>query len=241
MPPKQKPIDPSSDTLSTKQTYLLIYNAVCFILWTTITLRLFLLAPLLYPSGHLHGVYDALYSPLLTATQSLALLEILHSAIGLVRAPIATTLLQVTSRLLVVWGVLYLFPTLVTGNENILGVRSYPCGRGGDVAFCGCLTAWGITEMVRYSFFCFQVSPYKVPGRLNWARYNTFFVLYPIGIASECWLIYLAAVGPASREIGGWYEWVLRAVLLFYVPGKWSFYNANGVRRWHWSSLLTGG
>lgn len=79
--------------------------------------------------------------------------------------------------------------------------------------------AWGVTEMVRYGFFTFQVSPYKVPESLNWARYNTFFVLYPVGIASECWLIYLAAVGPAKKEVGAWYEWALRAVLLIYVPG----------------------
>jgi very-long-chain (3R)-3-hydroxyacyl-CoA dehydratase len=49
-------------------------------------------------------------------------------------------------------------------------------------------------------------------------RYNTFFLLYPIGISSECWLIY-KAMAPASEwnPLIGYAGW---AVLATYVPGE---------------------
>lgn len=48
-------------------------------------------------------------------------------------------------------------------------------------------------------------------------RYNTFYVLYPIGIASECTLI-VQALGPAA-EIDPLFRYFLIAVLVIYVPG----------------------
>ena len=42
--------------------------------------------------------------------QSAAALEVLHVLLGWVRSPLATTLMQVSSRLYLVWGVTALFP-----------------------------------------------------------------------------------------------------------------------------------
>ena len=88
------------------------------------------------------------------------------------------------------------------------------------------LTAWSVTEVVRYSFFATALAknegPEAVPGLLRWLRYNLFFVLYPLGIASECWLVYLA-IGPAKR----WnlaLEYVLKTVLFVYIPGRWNLF-----------------
>lgn len=47
-------------------------------------------------------------------------------------------------------------------------------------------------------------------------RYNTFYILYPVGIASECTLVY-RALGPAA-EIGALW-WFFAVVLAVYVPG----------------------
>ncbi len=50
-------------------------------------------------------------------------------------------------------------------------------------------------------------------------RYNTFYVLYPLGIGSETWLIY-----QAIRPAGAWrveYEYILKLILLIYIPGGW--------------------
>jgi very-long-chain (3R)-3-hydroxyacyl-CoA dehydratase len=211
------------------RTYLLAYNAISLALWATLTLRLLLLLPpaLFHPSLTLSHVHHALY-PLLLPTQSLALLEVVHSLLGLVRAPLMTTSMQVASRLLVVWGVLGLFPQVVVGRSvgGIGKVRMEGVGKGkyGDLAECGALIAWGVTECVRYGFFVAQLwggdGKGRVPGWLSWARYNTFFVLYPLGIASECWLVYLA-LGPAG-EWWGAVEMGLRGVLLVYVPGMYS-------------------
>jgi very-long-chain (3R)-3-hydroxyacyl-CoA dehydratase len=51
----------------------------------------------------------------------------------------------------------------------------------------------------------------------NGNRYNTFLVLYPIGVASETWLVY-NAIGPASKMNEN-YGYILYGVLATYVPG----------------------
>lgn len=46
----------------------------------------------------------------LQVTQTAAVLEIAHSALGLVRSPVMTTLQQVFSRVFIVWGILWAVP-----------------------------------------------------------------------------------------------------------------------------------
>lgn len=81
------------------------------------------------------------------------------------------------------------------------------------------LVAWSVTEVVRYGFFATSLGFGRVPGWLMWLRYNTFFVLYPLGIGSECWLVW-RAVGPAGRNWGLQWEYLLKLVLFVYVPGE---------------------
>lgn len=160
---------PPGNSLFTKSNYLLSYNALSFCLWTTITLRALLLLPFVAPEGRVYGVYDAIFSPLLTTTQSLALLEIIHAVLGVVRASPMTTAMQVASRLVVVWGVLAAFPEIVAGRE-IIGIRTRSTGKAGAWAFVGCVMAWGPTEMVRYGFFVAQLWTGRVPELLTWLR-----------------------------------------------------------------------
>lgn len=49
--------------------------------------------------------------------------------------------------------------------------------------------AWSITEIIRYSFYAATKLQFQ-PRWLLWLRYNTFFVLYPLGAGSEAALIY---------------------------------------------------
>ncbi|KAJ9270755.1 hypothetical protein DTO212C5_3252 [Paecilomyces variotii] len=234
MPPSkttQASTAPSSRSASSPlvRYYLAAYNLVCVALWTTCTLRTFLLVPILAPRGHLPAIFTHVFSPLLTVTQTLAVLEILHSLIGIVRAPFFTTFLQVASRLLLVWGVMFLFRD--QGNGGIVGGDYEGAGKGltqgpgakvGDFAFLGCMGAWGITEIIRYGFFALQVLGVRVPSWWMWLRYNTFFVLYPIGISSECILIF-KALEPAA-ELNPLYKWFLIANLVIYVPGSYILY-----------------
>lgn len=121
--------------------------------------------------------------------------------IGIVRAPLLTTLMQVASRFLLVHLIAHPFPQTT---------RNSP-------AYTTMLLAWSITEVIRYSYFVFALSGLGVPKLWTWLRYNTFLVLYPLGVASECWLVWKASE-PAG-EINEIYKFALWAVLGIYVPG----------------------
>jgi very-long-chain (3R)-3-hydroxyacyl-CoA dehydratase len=224
MPPKSAAKSPaaaySQSTSPLTQRYLLLYNGVAFALWTTVTLRALSLIPVLVSHDKLHGLYPALF-PLLKWTQTIALLEVVHAVLGLVRASVFTTVMQVASRILVVWGIMDLFPSVII-TKNIWG-RDAAGASGTPYAMAGCVLAWGITEIIRYGFFVWKEGiSARIPGWLTWLRYNTFFVLYPIGISSECWLIY-NAIEPAKKSYSG-LEWVFIGVLVVYVPGSYILY-----------------
>lgn len=111
--------------------------------------------------------------------------------------------MQVASRFLLVWLIAYLFPATVSQSR----------------AYTSMLFAWSVTEVVRYSYFAVNLSYGKVPEWLTWVRYNAFFVLYPLGISSECWLVWQSQ-GPGVRKFGLPWEWFCRVVLFIYVPGE---------------------
>ncbi|GLA57199.1 hypothetical protein AtubIFM54640_003324 [Aspergillus tubingensis] len=194
--------------------YLLLYNALSLTLWATCTIRG--LSQLFFSPNTIPQIFTNVY-PLLLTTQSLALLEIIHSLLRLVRAPVLTTAMQVASRILLVWGIMYPFQGVIVGekSQEVVGL--------GDYAFLGCLGAWGVTECIRYGFFALQLSGVGVPGWWAWLRYNTFYVLYPLGISSECLMVY-KALGPAGELVSPLYRWFLIAVLGIYVPGSYILY-----------------
>ncbi|THW64980.1 PTPLA-domain-containing protein [Aureobasidium pullulans] len=196
----QQPARPAAERKSSplKTGYLVLYNAISTILWGTILGRVLLIA----------GVHGTRYvfpgvGEFAKWTQTLALLEVVHAAVGIVRAPLFTTLMQVASRILLIWGIVTPFPNTVAFSP----------------IYSTMLIAWSITEVIRYSYFAINLSTGSVPSFWLWLRYNTFFVLYPLGISSECWLVWLAASGPAKQYTG--VREGLFAVLLIYVPGSY--------------------
>ena len=52
--------------------------------------------------------------------QTCALLEVVHSALGWVRSPLSTTIAQVTSRLILVWGIADRFPSVRRQSSALL-------------------------------------------------------------------------------------------------------------------------
>ena len=117
---------------------------------------------------------------------------------GLVRAPLLTTGMQVSSRLLLIWAV----------------VDRYPEATAPSPFYSSMLLAWSITEVIRYSYFVWNLQGSGVPGFVTWLRYNTFYVLYPVGITSECALIWKASlVAERPVTLGFW------AILGIYIPG----------------------
>lgn len=91
--------------------------------------------------------------------------------------PLPTTMMQVSSRLLLIWAV----------------VNRYPAATAPSPFYSSMLLAWSVTEVIRYSYFVWNLRGNGVPGSVTWLRYNTFYVLYPIGIGSECSLIWKAS------------------------------------------------
>lgn len=62
--------------------------------------------------------------------------------------------------------------------------------------FATMLLAWSVTESIRYPFYALALFDIEVYA-LNWLRYNTFLVLYPLGASSEAFLA-LSTVPPLS-------------------------------------------
>lgn len=110
-----------------------------------------------------------------------------------------------------------------------------------QAAFVGMVLAWSVTEVIRYLYFIYYASSGtgKAPELLTWLRsvesrfivvskiltvnrYNTFFILYPIGISCECWLIYSSL--PFAQQLDPRYALALVATLAIYVPGSYTLY-----------------
>ncbi|TVY82513.1 putative very-long-chain (3R)-3-hydroxyacyl-CoA dehydratase [Lachnellula suecica] len=190
--PGPKPLRSSNPRVQ----YLILYNFVSALLWLVVLGRVVLLVPLVGFGRTYKGV-----GRFAKWTQTMAVLEVVHAATGLVRAPISTTAMQVASRILLVWGIVNNFPFLAK-----------------SAGYSSMLVAWSVTEVIRYSFFTVNLSGYS-PRIISWLRYNTFYILYPLGISSECWLIY-KAIEPA-KKLRQEYAWLLQLILFIYVPGSY--------------------
>lgn len=153
--------------------YLTLYNFISAILWLAILGRVILLVPLV----RFRNVYGGV-GTFAKWTQTLALLEVFHSAsgedpyssnlafravpanrpplAGIVRSPLLTTVMQVASRLLLLWGI----------------VNNYPATTSSSPAYSSMLVAWSVTEVIRYSYFVLNMRG-SVPGFVRWLRYSS--------------------------------------------------------------------
>ncbi|KAJ8658143.1 hypothetical protein O0I10_006150 [Lichtheimia ornata] len=176
--------------------YLLAYNGASFFGWFMI---LFTTVSCLINNNGDYTKVHSLVWPWLQVVQTTAIMEVIHSLVGFVRAPVTTTAMQVASRLFLVWGVNYMFPAI-----------------GTHVSFSTMMIAWSIAECVRYSYYATNLLG-SVPGFLNWARYNLFFVLYPMGVGSELTMVYQSL--PYAQEWNPLYFYFLIGTSLVYLPG----------------------
>ncbi|TKY90034.1 hypothetical protein EX895_000032 [Sporisorium graminicola] len=160
------------------------------------------IALLLERASHSH----ASVGPAVALVQSLAILEVVHAAIGWVRSPVVTTAIQVASRLFMVWGV----------TERFSQAWSSPF-------YASMVLAWSITECIRYPFYANQLLGADGPGLL-WARYTTFYVLYPIGATSEA--LCILATLPKTLQLSAWDARALVYAGLFAIwwPGLYVMY-----------------
>ncbi|KAI7866996.1 tyrosine phosphatase-like protein [Spinellus fusiger] len=186
----------NSGAKSASQWYIILYNEASFLGWFWILY--IILRQLWVTGGDYTTVFEVVW-PWLKIIQSAALLEVVHAATGLVRAPFMTTAMQVASRLFLVWCINYLFPAIHTHGS-----------------FTTMTIAWCIAECIRYSYYAFNLVS-TVPKAISWARYTFFFVLYPAGVGSELVMIYQAL--PYAQQWSSVYYYMVIAVALTYIPG----------------------
>ncbi|KAK4217910.1 tyrosine phosphatase-like protein [Rhypophila decipiens] len=186
-----------------RKAYLVAYNAASAIAWATVLGRVAVV--LGYKGAPLVPI---VVNDFARITQTFAVMEIFHALTGIVPAPLFTTVMQVFSRLVLVWGISYPFPQL-----------------NASTWYSSMLIAWATTEVIRYTYFALkQFGEGAVPYALHWLRYSAFLILYPIGISSEVAMMVKALVGPAAG-FANWYPYALISILLGYIPGSFILYS----------------
>ncbi|KPA80782.1 putative mitochondrial Protein tyrosine phosphatase [Leptomonas pyrrhocoris] len=202
--------------MNIKDLYLLAYNAGMCAGWGVILAKM---VKHLADGGSASTVYPNV-ATLLCIFQTGAVAEIVHAALGLVRSPVATTFLQVLSRLLVLYGAVRIGDTEATKSP----------------VFAQIVMAWGLSEVIRYSFYGANLLKVKL-APLTWLRYSAFMVLYPVGITGEIGCLYkslpwIAEHKPWSVELPNtmnftfsWYNCVWFILLGIYPYGSYVMYS----------------
>uniref|UniRef100_A0A3Q1EPD8 Very-long-chain (3R)-3-hydroxyacyl-CoA dehydratase n=1 Tax=Acanthochromis polyacanthus TaxID=80966 RepID=A0A3Q1EPD8_9TELE len=151
--------------VSLKTGYLFTYNLVQFLgfswMFVNMTVRLFI-----FGQDSLYDTYHTM-SDVMFFCQTLAVLEVLHAAFGVVQTSVFPTLIQVVARNFVLF--------IIFGSLEEMHNRPV-------VFFVFYL--WSIIEIFRYPFYmlgCFNTE-WKP---LTWLRYTIWMPLYPLGALSE--------------------------------------------------------
>jgi very-long-chain (3R)-3-hydroxyacyl-CoA dehydratase len=87
-------------SLGPKDIYLILYNSACCVGWAVVLAGG--IKTLAQGDGSISESLSNVYAPvadMLIYSQSAALMEILHAALGLVRSPVLVTAMQVSSRI----------------------------------------------------------------------------------------------------------------------------------------------
>lgn len=180
--------------------YLFLYNAASAVAWAYLMFSLG--RSFFFDEPQNTRVLFGKTGMYLAYLQTVALLEVLHAALGLVRSGVMSNVIQISSRLFVIW------------------VAAVMGETGKHWAYAMMATAWSISDFTRYAYYLTQLT--KVPSPcLKWARYNFFLVLYPVGTLGEAILIYLARLNKFSAD--PILNFGLLAVLAIYTPGNTHF------------------
>ncbi|OAF68148.1 hypothetical protein A3Q56_04119 [Intoshia linei] len=142
--------------------YLTIYNTFQLLGWT------FILAIFLYTLFFI-GVRLIPINTFNTLAffQTLALMEMIHIIIGIVRSPLIVTMLQYMSRIFILWFCGYIH----VESQNSTITSSY-------------VLIWSITEIIRYAYYTGKLTNTEIPF-VDKLRYSAFLILYPCGVTCE--------------------------------------------------------
>mmetsp|Transcript_45633 Transcript_45633/g.74397 ORF Transcript_45633/g.74397 Transcript_45633/m.74397 type:complete len:234 (-) Transcript_45633:130-831(-) len=191
------------------QIYLIVYNLSMTAGWTLV---LALAIEYLISHKTNKGLWRDIELPL-KIFQTGAIFEILHAATGLVRSNVASTFLQVFSRVGVLWGIANI---ALESRESVF--------------FPIMIISWSLSEVPRYLFYAMSLFN-TTPSWLKWMRYSLFAILYPTGITGELG-VSIAALAmlktftkynldlPNPYNIQFNYYYFTLFLLLLYIPGS---------------------
>ncbi|DAZ93268.1 TPA: hypothetical protein N0F65_010892 [Lagenidium giganteum] len=195
--------------------YLLAYNAAsaagwAFVMYVTVTTVMASREAGLDWTAGSTATWDAVAQPL-KIVQTMAVMEIVHAALGLVRSPLVSTFMQVGSRLWLVWAI------------NVLCHPSRS-----QFGFPLMVFSWALVEVPRYSFYALNLYN-MVPSFLFFLRYHLFMVLYPSGVLGET-LCMISSLGflstgaysiqmPNAHNISISLYVVVILMIIVYIPG----------------------
>lgn len=188
--------------------YLVGYNLFQTIGWMYIFVKVILYA---VTTGTYYGMWNEI-STSIKIFQTLAYIEVIHCVLKLVRSSPVITFLQITSRVMVVWGIITSVPEVA----NTIGVPLL-------------LIAWCLAEIIRYSFYAANILD-SCPYFLTWCRYTFFYVLYPLGVTGELLSMYASLPYikernlysirmPNKANFSFHYYYIVIASMLVYIPG----------------------
>ena len=193
-----------------KKAYLVAYNLAQFAGWTYLG---WLLAPhllhLIRTGKPSPGTYDDC-SLVLRICQIGGYMEFFHNVLGLVRSSPLLTLMQITSRV-----VLVVITDLITDGRS-------------SAPYTTMLAAWTLAETVRYLSYALGILEVKFYP-LTWLRYTTFILNYPFGVSSELLVFYyswnaikqtsfMKLTMPNAFNVTFNLETALMCYILLYVP-----------------------
>lgn len=182
------------------KAYLFLYNVIAMGAWAY---TLVLLVQAAQEGKDAASAYEVV-GPVLKIAQTMALLEVVHSLVGLVRSPVVTTAMQVASRIVLLWGYTNMFEAASSHWSMWLMVGS-----------------WSLVEVPRYAFYAVNLymDMDKVPYPLFWARYSLFMILYPTGISGELIQVWSTLKTTKNDESLHWAYYTSLALMMLYLPG----------------------
>lgn len=183
--------------MSIVKLYLIVYNLASAAGWAYV---LFICFTALNAGNSATELWEKLNDPL-TIVQTGALMEIVHSLIGVVPSPVFTVAMQVSSRILLVWGI----------------TRPYADAQA-HWSLYQMAISWGLVEVPRYLFYVRAQFSGEMPYALFWLRYSLFMVLYPTGISGE-WMQMLFSLKGSEASSPVWYRYTLLIMYVLYVLG----------------------
>merc|ERR1739838_447 len=197
-----------SDVQSPSNLYLILYDVLQTLGWMIVLIQT--LHQLVYEQEPVRYMWDNVHI-VLDIFQTLAVLEIVHCAIGLVRSSVVLTTFQVFSRVFVLWAVLH----SAEQSQQSIGLPML-------------LVAWSVTEVIRYSYYFLNIID-MVPHALTYLRYTLFIGLYPLGVTGELLCSYAALPKiaktnmfsvplPNKLNVAFDFYYALIVVMLLYIP-----------------------